>query len=73
MAPAWIELANDLKGEVVIAEIDATTNEALSKKFEVSGFPTLVYYPPGPKKMADFVKYEGGSRDFSALKSYLET
>jgi thioredoxin-like negative regulator of GroEL len=37
----WKKLAVDLKGEVNVADVDATQNPELAERFSLRGFPTL--------------------------------
>eukprot|EP00621_Florenciella_sp_RCC1693_P016534 CAMPEP_0182532650 /NCGR_PEP_ID=MMETSP1323-20130603/12060_1 /TAXON_ID=236787 /ORGANISM="Florenciella parvula, Strain RCC1693" /LENGTH=212 /DNA_ID=CAMNT_0024742431 /DNA_START=17 /DNA_END=655 /DNA_ORIENTATION=- len=66
MAPAWESLAVELKegGLVNIAEVDVTGNRALGTRFEVKGFPTLLYFTKGT-----MYKYQG-PRELEALTKY---
>jgi protein disulfide-isomerase A6 len=54
LAPKYEELATAFAGEadVVIAKIDATEQEELSRRYEVSGFPTLKMVPKGTDRSA---------------------
>ncbi|KZT62214.1 thioredoxin-domain-containing protein [Calocera cornea HHB12733] len=49
LAPTWIELADRMKGTLVIAEVDCEAHKALCKKEGVPGFPQLVFYQAGEK------------------------
>jgi len=68
LAPIWEELGEAYKGEsdVVIADFDATANEA--DGVEVRGFPTLIFYPKGNKSG---ITYEG-ERDLDSFKKWIE-
>eukprot|EP00055_Hartaetosiga_balthica_P007616 m.26429 g.26429 ORF g.26429 m.26429 type:complete len:175 (-) comp5857_c0_seq2:1108-1632(-) len=65
IAPIWDKLGEAFEGEdnVVIAKIDATSNELEDQ--EIQGFPTLKFFHPdgtvsefdGGRDIADFVKY----------------
>ena len=66
LAPVWDELGEHFKdnADVVIAKFDATENEA--EQVNVSGYPTLKWYPknnkagedyPGDRELKDFVKF----------------
>lgn len=54
LAPKYEELAAVFEGEsdVVIAKVDATAEEELGRRFEVSGFPTLKIVPKGADRSA---------------------
>jgi len=68
LAPVWDELGAHFKdnADIVIAKFDATVNEA--DGVEVSGYPTLKWYPRDNKAG---VSYEG-ERDLPAFKKYIE-
>lgn len=67
MAPAYVELAKEMEGEdVVIAEIDATTNEAPSS-YSYTGFPTLFWKPKGSTTPEN---YESG-RDLASMSGFI--
>lgn len=67
LAEPWQQLAEDMKGykNLVIAKIDATTNEAMG--VAIRGYPTIMLYPRDHK---EGVKYEG-DRDLAMFKTYL--
>ncbi len=69
MAPAWEQLAEELKdvSGLVIADFDATANEA--EGVDVQGFPTLKFYPKGAKSSP--LDFDGG-RDLEGFKNYLK-
>ena len=50
LAPEYEKAAKSLD----LAKVDATKNEALAKRFEVKGFPTLLFFINGEP-----IKYEG--------------
>lgn len=68
MKPAWDELSETyLESDVVIAEVDCTSDKELCDEAGVKGFPTLKYGD------ADNLEaYEGG-RDYASLSSFVET
>jgi protein disulfide-isomerase A1 len=56
LAPEYSKAATILKLEGLhLAKIDATKNEAISKRFEIQGFPTLKFYNKG-----QYTDYQGG-------------
>merc|ERR1712004_236592 len=55
------------RDDIVIAKSDATANEF--DGVEVSGFPTLKYFPKGERKIVDY----SGGRDLESLKKFVET
>ena len=69
MAPAWIELAEELRNVpgLLIADFDATANEA--DGVEVEGFPTIKFYPKGEKSTP--IDFEG-DRNIDEFRKYLK-
>jgi protein disulfide-isomerase A1 len=66
LAPTWDELGDAFAkygDQVVIAKVDATANDI---KENISGFPTLVYYPA----TGTGAKYEG-AREFDDLAKFV--
>jgi len=59
LAPAWEELATNLKGKIKVAKVDATVENAIGQKFGVKGFPTIKMFPAGKKTISDAQTYEG--------------
>jgi protein disulfide isomerase len=62
IAPEWEKAAAELKAKplpgdisVTLAKVDATKEEAISKKYGVSGYPTLLWFVDGKK-----TEYDGG-------------
>ena len=51
LAPIWDKLGEKFSGDdsVVIAKMDSTANEV--EQFEISGFPTLKYFPQGSSEV----------------------
>lgn len=49
LAPAYEEvgMAFDNSDEVIIAKVDCDAEKALGKRFGVSGYPTLKFFPKG--------------------------
>ena len=55
LAPTWQKIAEEMVGtDVVIAKIDMIENQVSG--LEITGFPTIFFYPAG----GEAVKYEGG-------------
>ncbi len=48
-APKYEELGKIFAGEkdVLIAKVDATEEADLAKKYDITGYPTLLWFPPG--------------------------
>jgi len=61
LAPVWSRVAEKLSesegGEVVVAQMDMSANDALG--FEPEGFPTVIFYPRTAKQGIEY----DGSRD----------
>jgi len=62
----WEELAQELKGKVVVAKVDADKNAGLRSRFEIRGFPTLKFFRQGV-----FYNYTG-DRSLASLISFVE-
>jgi len=69
LAPDYEIVANAFAQEpnVVVANLDADKHKDLAGKYQVSGFPTIIFFPKDNK---EGVKYEG-PRDIDAFVSYL--
>jgi protein disulfide-isomerase A6 len=52
LAPHWEKFATAFKDEpsVVVAKVDATKEAALGKRFGISGYPSIRFFPPANKK-----------------------
>ncbi|KAM7504436.1 hypothetical protein LguiB_003340 [Lonicera macranthoides] len=50
LAPEYAAAATELKGEAVLAKVDATEESELAQKYEVEGFPTLYFFVNGVHK-----------------------
>lgn len=50
LAPEYAAAATELKGEVILAKVDATEENDLAQKFEVQGFPTIFFFIDGVHK-----------------------
>jgi len=69
LAPTWDELGNSFSDpSVVIAKVDADAHRSLGQRFDISGFPTLKFFPLGSKTPSD---YESG-RDLDSLVDFVE-
>ncbi len=65
LQPAYEEVATALKGEINVAEVDVAAHRALGSRFDIKGFPTLIYLNGGK-----LYKY-GGSRAKDAMISFV--
>merc|ERR1711881_672544 len=68
LAPIWDKLGEHFadREDVVIAKSDATANEFAG--VEVSGFPTIKFFPKGERKIVDY----NGGRDLDSFVKYIE-
>nr|CCA26649.1 protein disulfideisomerase putative [Albugo laibachii Nc14] len=71
LAPVYRKLADMFADvdSIMIAKIDATENEIDFEKAQVSGFPTIFFFPANDKMNP--VLYEGG-RDVESMAEYLK-
>ncbi|KAL0083465.1 thioredoxin-like protein [Phycomyces blakesleeanus] len=47
LAPTWVQMAKDLKGQVDVGEVNCNDHRDLCTKYGVSGFPTLKMFAQG--------------------------
>ncbi|KAL7749786.1 hypothetical protein RI367_004662 [Sorochytrium milnesiophthora] len=64
LAPIYEALAVELKGQVNVARIDAAADADLSTRFDINGYPTILFYRDG--KSTPF----SGERTLDALTSF---
>ncbi|XP_010264686.1 PREDICTED: protein disulfide isomerase-like 1-4 [Nelumbo nucifera] len=50
LAPEYAAAATELKGQAVLAKVDATEENELAQKYEVQGFPTVYFFIDGVHK-----------------------
>ena len=67
--PVWSQLANQFENDqnVNIAKVDATENEALSERFNIKGYPTLILIRD--QKVFNFER----ERTLEAMKEFIES
>ena len=58
LEPHWKKAASELKGKVKLGAVDATVHQQLASQFGVQGYPTIKYFPAGPKSGPE--EYDGG-------------
>lgn len=58
LVPEWKKAASSLGGVVRLGAVDATTQKKWAQKFNVNGFPTIKFIPPGNPDAAE--DYQGG-------------
>jgi len=79
LAPEWAKAASILKGTANVAAVDATVHGELAKKYNVSGYPTLIVFEAGKtgedKKPVPYegVTYTGndGARSAEGIVNYV--
>ncbi|RWR83946.1 protein disulfide isomerase-like protein 1-4 [Cinnamomum micranthum f. kanehirae] len=47
LAPVYAAAATELKGKAVLAKVDATVENDLAQKYDVQGFPTVIFFVDG--------------------------
>ncbi len=47
LAPAFDEIASDLKGRAVVAKVNVDEQPALAARFNIQSIPTLLYFSGG--------------------------
>jgi len=64
LAPIWEQLAQELKGNINVASIDATVNTNTAARFRIKGYPTIkllrqgkVYDYKGARTVPDFTGF----------------
>ncbi|KAI8928543.1 thioredoxin-like protein [Entophlyctis helioformis] len=65
LAPTWETLAAELKGRVNVGKVDCTVHTDICKKFNVKGYPTLIFLQE-PDPLTEFK----GPRELAGLKKF---
>lgn len=60
LAPHWASAATELKGKVKLGALDATAHQSKASEYGVQGYPTIKYFPSGPKDRNSAEDYNGG-------------
>ncbi|OQR80607.1 hypothetical protein ACHHYP_17421 [Achlya hypogyna] len=47
LAPVFEDVAQELDGTINVAKVDVTANEGLGRRFEIKGFPTILFFHKG--------------------------
>jgi len=68
LAPEWEKAAEELKGQVKVAAVDATVHQRLAQEYGITGFPTIKVFKAGPK-LGDPEDYRG-PREAPAIVQY---
>uniref|UniRef100_A0A1D1YIZ3 protein disulfide-isomerase n=1 Tax=Anthurium amnicola TaxID=1678845 RepID=A0A1D1YIZ3_9ARAE len=68
LAPTYEKVAQDYAQEsgCIVANMDATKNEEVAKKYDVKGFPTIKFFPKGENKTA--INYQDGRSEQDFVK-----
>lgn len=58
-----------MKGVINVGKVDVTENHPnpLSDKYNVEGYPTINFFPPGEDKETNFIKYKGKRESISMI------
>ncbi|CAH8834362.1 unnamed protein product [Trichobilharzia szidati] len=59
LKPHWYQAARELKGVVKVGALDSTVHSQMTQKYGIRGFPTIKFFPAGPKT-DDPIDYDGG-------------
>lgn len=54
MAPAWTELAREMKGKLNVGEVNCEAESKLCKDVKLRGYPSLIFFKGGER-----VEYDG--------------
>ncbi|XP_071440699.1 protein disulfide-isomerase A6 homolog [Hetaerina americana] len=60
LAPHWAKAATELKGKVKLGALDATAHQSKASEYGVQGYPTIKFFPSGPKDRLSAQEYNGG-------------
>ncbi|XP_064480553.1 protein disulfide-isomerase A6 homolog isoform X2 [Ornithodoros turicata] len=72
LAPHWAKAATELKGQVKLGAVDATTYQGLASQYGVQGYPTIKYFPAGKKDKNSAEDYNGGRTSGDIVQWALE-
>jgi len=64
LIPAWAKLATSLRGQIMVAKIEATLNPRTALRFHIKGYPTLIFLHNG--KMYEYK----GERSLKDMKKF---
>lgn len=71
-APIWASAATELKGKVKLGALDATVNRVKASQYDIKGYPTIKYFPPGKKSFDSVQQYDGGRTNSDIVNWALE-
>jgi protein disulfide-isomerase A6 len=60
LAPEYAKAATELRGKVKLGALDATAHQSTAQRYQVQGYPTLKFFPAGPKSWDSAEDYDGG-------------
>ena len=60
LAPHWAKAATELRGKVKLGALDATAHKSTASEYSVEGYPTIKFFPAGPKLPSSVEDYTGG-------------
>ena len=60
LAPHWAKAAAELRGKVKLGALDATAQTSTAAEYSVQGYPTIKFFPVGPKLPSSVQDYTGG-------------
>ena len=67
LAPEWEKAASEVKGQAVLAKVDATVETKMAEKYEIQGYPTIKVFREG-QLVGDY----SGGRTAEAIVSYVK-
>ena len=70
LAPIWEEYGS-VQDVVSVGSVDCTVEKDVCAKYEVKGYPTLIYFPVEGVAETKFFKYNG-ARNIEGFNSFLE-
>jgi protein disulfide-isomerase A6 len=69
LEPQWNKAASDLKDNVKVAKVDATTSPSLAQRFGVNSYPQIKLFPSGPKS-DNLIEDFQGARDAGTITAW---
>lgn len=65
LEPTWELISEQLEGEVVVASVDATVEKQLARRFNINGFPSLLFFKDGY-----YYTFHGADREPNTLTQF---
>lgn len=72
LAPHWAKAASELKGKVKLGALDSTVHTIKAQQFGIQGYPTIKFFPGGPKDRDTAQDYDGGRTSADIVNWALE-